>query len=357
MYVQDKTVKCHSVFILLKKMKAAIFEKPGLDNLKVIDNAEEPKISDHDVLIKVKVAGVNPIDHIVTSGALPKVDPLPHIPGAESSGIVEELGSHVNNSGIKKGDRVVVHNKLFDGTCDMCLNGLDMLCRNGGLIGAITNGGFAEYISVPKWNVFEIPDTLDWDIAASLPVTSLTPYHALKEASLKINEYLLVFGASGNTGMMAVQLAKKMGANVIAVSKDDWIKSEFGADYIISDYDKVAESVKEITQGRMADVVLNSLGVGTWDSSFASVGINGRWVAFGGLTGADVKLNVQSLYSKQIKLIGSTGGTRKEMQELIDLSPKLKVRVWKKFKLENIKEALQALFAKERDGRILLNIA
>lgn len=337
-------------------MKAAVFETPGLENLRVVDNVEEPNISDHDVLIQVKVAGVNPIDHFVASGALPKVDPLPHIPGAESSGIVEKLGNHVNNSEIKKGDRVVVHNKVFDGTCDMCLKGLDMLCRNGGLIGAITNGGFAEYISVPERNVFKIPDDLDWDIAASLPVTSLTPYHALNEASLRINEYLLVFGASGNTGMIAVQLGKKMGAKVIAVSKDNWIKSEFGADYIISDYDKVAENVKEITQGKMADVVLNSLGVGTWDSSFASVGVNGRWVAFGGLTGADVKLNIQSLYSKQIKLIGSTGGTRKEMQELIDISHKLKVRVWKKFELENVKEALQALFAKERDGRILLNM-
>jgi NADPH:quinone reductase-like Zn-dependent oxidoreductase len=338
-------------------MKAAVFETPGLENLRVIDNVEEPKINDHDVLIQVKVAGVNPIDHFVASGTLPRVYPLPHIPGAESSGIVEELGNHVNNSEIKKGDRVVVHNKVFDGTCDMCLGGLDMLCRNGGLIGAITNGGFAEYISVPERNVFKIPDKLDWDVAASLPVTSLTPYHALKEASLKLNEYLLVFGASGNTGMIAVQLGNKMGAKVIAVSKDDWIKSEFGADYIISNYEKVAENVKEITQGKMADVVMNSLGVGTWDSSFASVGVNGRWVAFGGLTGADVKLNVQSLYSKQIKLIGSTGGTRKEMQELIDISPKLKVRVWKKFDLENIKEALPALFAKERDGRILLDMA
>jgi NADPH:quinone reductase-like Zn-dependent oxidoreductase len=338
-------------------MKAAIFETAGLENLKVIDNAEEPKISDHDILIKVKVAGINPIDHFVVSGALPKIDPLPHIPGAESSGIVEEVGSHVNNIAVKKGDRVVVHNKMFDGTCDMCLSGLDMICRNGGLIGAITNGGFAEYITVPERNVFKIPDDLDWDIAASLPVTSLTPYHALKEASLKINEYLLVFGASGNTGMIAVQLGKKMGAKVIAVSKDNWIKGEFGADYIISDYDKVAENVKEITEGKMADVVLNSLGVETWDSSFASVGINGRWVAFGGLTGADVKLNVQSLYTKQIKLIGSTGGTRKEMQEIIDVSKALKVKVWKKFKLEDVKEALQALFAKERHGRILLNIS
>src|SRR5215203_5681706 len=261
-------------------MKAAVFETPGLENLRVIDEVEEPKISDHDVLIQVKVAGVNPINYFVSSGALPRVEPLPHILGAESSGIVEELGNHVNNSEIKKGDRVVVHNKVFDGTCDMCLDGLDMLCRNGGLIGAITNGGFAEYISVPDRNVFKIPDDLDWDVAASLPVTSLTPYHALKEASLKINEYLLVFGASGNTGMIAVQLAKKMGAKVIAVSKHAWIKeSEFGgADYLINDYNRVADQIKEITQGKMADVVLNSLGIETWETSYASVGINGRWV-------------------------------------------------------------------------------
>jgi NADPH:quinone reductase-like Zn-dependent oxidoreductase len=339
-------------------MKAAIFETPGLDNLKVIDNAEDPKINDHDILIKVKTAGVNPIDHIVVSGMLPNIVPYPHIPGAESSGIVEQIGSHVSNDNIQVGDRVVVHNKVFDGTCDMCLNGLDMICRNGGLIGAITNGGFAEYISVPERNVFKVPDDMNWDVAASLPVTSLTPYHALNEASVKLNEFLLVFGASGSTGMIAVQLAKKMGAKVIAVSRDNWIKTDFGADYIINDYDKVVEQVKEITQGKMAEVVMNSLGIRTWDSSVESVGINGRLVTFGGLTGGDVKLNVQSLYRKQIKLIGSTGGTRKELQDLITIASKegLKVKVWKKFKLDEVKEALQALFAKERDGRILLDI-
>jgi NADPH:quinone reductase-like Zn-dependent oxidoreductase len=339
-------------------MKAAVFEKPGLDNLKVTDNAEQPKISDHDILIKVKLAGINPIDHFVVSGALPRIDPLPHIPGAESSGIIEQVGSHVNNKNFKKGDRVVVHNKVFDGTCDMCLSGLDMICRNGGLIGAITNGGFAEFITVPERNVFKIPDDMDWNLAASLPVTCLTPYHALNESSMKVNEYLLVFGASGSTGMIAVQLGKKMGAKVIAVSRDDWIKNDFGADYVISDYDRITEKVKDITNGKMADVVMNSLGVNTWNSSFESVGINGRWIAFGGLTGADVKLNVQSLYSRQIKLIGSTGGTRKELQELVNTSStQLKVRVWKKFKLDDIKEALEALFAKDRDGRILLEIA
>ncbi|HZD36538.1 MAG TPA: alcohol dehydrogenase catalytic domain-containing protein [Nitrososphaeraceae archaeon] len=321
-----------------------------------MDNTEKPKIGDHDVLVKVTMAGINPIDNLVVSGELPKIEPVPHIPGAESTGIVEEIGLHVSDNQIKKGDRVVLHNKVFDGTCDMCLNGLDMICRNGGLIGIITNGGFAEYVALPARNVFKISDDLDWDMAASLPVTSLTPYHALKEASLRINEHLLVFGASGNTGMIAVQLGKKMGATVIAVSKNNWIK-DFGADYVISDYPNIIDQVKEITQGRMADVVLNSLGVETWDNSLACVGINGRWVTFGGLTGADVKLNIRSLYTRQIKLIGSTGGTRKEMYDLISNSQQLKVKVWKRFRLDNVKEALQSLFAKGRDGRIILEVA
>jgi NADPH:quinone reductase-like Zn-dependent oxidoreductase len=342
-------------------VKAAIFENPGLENLRVMDNIKEPQVTGHDVLIKVKVAGINPIDNFVVSGALPKLIPLPnHIPGAEISGVVEEVGSHINGNNLRIGDRVIVHNKIFDGTCDMCLNGLDMICRNGGLISVITNGGFAEYISVPERNVFKIPDNLDWDMAASLPVTSLTPYHALKEASLKINEYLLVFGASGSTGMIAVQLAKKMGAKVIAISKHDWVKyTEFGgADYVINDYGKVVDQVKDITQGKMADVVLNSLGIETWDSSYASIGINGRWVTFGTLSGPDIKLNLQSLYTKQIKLVGSTGGTRRELQDIIDMAAnkELKVKVWKKFKLDNVKEAIESLSANERDGRILLDI-
>ena len=128
-------------------MKAAIFEKPGLENLKIKHDVELPKITDHDVLIRVKMAGVNPIDHITVSG-IREIKPLPHIPGAETSGVVEEYGRHVKS--LKKGDRVIVYNVVFDGMCDMCMSGDEMLCRNGGVIGVVTNGGFAEYIAVPE---------------------------------------------------------------------------------------------------------------------------------------------------------------------------------------------------------------
>jgi NADPH:quinone reductase-like Zn-dependent oxidoreductase len=334
-------------------MRAAIFERQGLEYLNIKEDVQQPTITDHEVLVKVKSAGVNPIDYLTVSN-IPGIKPLPHIPGVEVAGIIEKVGNHVTD--LKEGDKVVVYNVIFDGTCDMCLNGYEMCCRNAGILGVITNGGFADYLSASEKNVFKIPDNVQWDVAASLATTTKTPYHALREASLKLNEFLVIFGASGNTGMMAVQFGKKMGAKVIAVSKDNWIKTDFGADYIISDYDKVVEQVKDITQGKMADVVLNSLGANTWENSLSCVGINGRWVTFGGLTGAEVKLNVQSLYRKQIKLIGSNGSTRKEFKDVIDMSRELKVRVWKTFKLEDAKEALQALFSKERDGRILLEI-
>jgi D-arabinose 1-dehydrogenase-like Zn-dependent alcohol dehydrogenase len=75
---------------------------------------------------------------------------------------------------------------VFDGTCDLCLIQSEMLCRNVGIIGVATNGGFAEYISVPERNVFKIPDEMDWDLAASLSISNLTAFHALMEASLKV---------------------------------------------------------------------------------------------------------------------------------------------------------------------------
>jgi len=78
----------------------------------------------------------------------------------------------------------------------------------------ITNGGFVQYVSVPEKNLIKISDEIIWEMAASLPVSALTSYHAIKESNIKPNDVVVVFGASGNTGMFAVQLVKMMGATV-----------------------------------------------------------------------------------------------------------------------------------------------
>ena len=124
-------------------MRAAIFERQGLENLNVKEDVQQPTITDHDVLIKVKTAGVNPIDYFTVSN-IPGTKPLPHIPGTEVAGIIEKVGDHVST--LKKGDKVVVYNSIFDGTCDMCLSGYEMLCRNGRIIGVNTDGAL-EYLS------------------------------------------------------------------------------------------------------------------------------------------------------------------------------------------------------------------
>jgi len=331
-------------------MKALVFEKFGLNNLKLQD-VNEPDIKAYEVLIKVKMAGVNPIDYFTVTG-IRSVKPVPHIPGAEFAGIVEKVGSCVST--VKPGDRVIVYNRVFDGTCDMCISGYEMMCRNGGIMGVITNGGFAQYVSVPEKNLIKISDEIIWEMAASLPVSALTSYHAIKESNIKPNDVVVVFGASGNTGMFAVQLAKMMGATVIAVSRKSWLK-DLGADYV-TDYFSLVNLVEKVTNGKMADVIINALGAEIWDYGLQILGRRGKIVVFGALTGSEVKIPMSNIYNMHASIIGTTGGTKKELYELVNICHKCKVKIWKKFKLEEGKDALESLFSKERDGRIIIEI-
>lgn len=154
---------------------------------------------------------MNPIDYYTVTG-MRDVDPMPHIPGVEFAGIVEEVGKEVTR--VSPGDRVVVYPRIFDGTCDLCMAEHEHLCRNGGIIGVNSNGGFAERAVVRESNVFRLPDSVPWDLAASLPVAGLTAFHALMEARVLPGDVVVIVGASGNTDQFTLQLAKLIGARV-----------------------------------------------------------------------------------------------------------------------------------------------
>jgi NADPH:quinone reductase-like Zn-dependent oxidoreductase len=329
-------------------LRAVVFEKQGLENLQVLEVAE-PEIGDYDVLIEVKLAGVNPIDYNVVTN-LPNVKPMPHIPGTEFAGIITKLGRHVTK--LKEGQRTTVYTRTFDGTCPMCLAGTEMLCQHGGMISRSTNGGFAQYVAVPAKCALPIPDDLNWELAASLPVGALTSYHALRQVDLKVNETFVVFGSSGNTGLFALQLGKRFGAKVLAVSGKPWV-AEFGADYVIP-HEGATEKIFELTHGALADVVLNSLGTLTWQAAFDSVAPNGRLTLFGTLTGKTAELALDKVYNKQIKIIGSTGGTRQELTQLINNANYLKTKIWKIYPLEEAAQALKDLNNPLRQGRIMI---
>ncbi|MCL5007506.1 MAG: alcohol dehydrogenase catalytic domain-containing protein [Candidatus Marsarchaeota archaeon] len=331
-------------------MKAVVFEKQGLENLSVRD-VEIPKVGPGTVLVRIRMAGVNPIDFkAVTS--IPHVSPVPHIPGAEFAGEIEEVGSGV--SGLAKGDRVTVYNRHFDGTCRMCRSGNQQLCVSGYIIGVGSNGGFAEYAVVDAKNAFRIPDGLGWEMAASLPVSALTAYHAIAESRLKAGETAVILGASGNTGLFALQFAHEIGSRTIGISRKNWIK-EFGAEMVF-DSASAVEKLKEFTGGEMADVVLNSLGEKFWDMGIKMLGYGGRMVGFGTLSGNMVGIDFNEMYSKQTRIIGSTGGTIDEFGELVSNAAAYKLRVWKKVGLEEVKSALESLESPEREGRLLVEM-
>ncbi len=331
-------------------MKALVFDKNGLENLRVAD-IEKPALDPHSVLVRVKAASVNPVDY-ATVVSIRNVTPIPHIPGVEFAGVVEAVGDHVRE--IKPGDRVAVYNRIFDGTCDMCLAGQEMLCRRGGIIGIVTNGGFAEYALVPARNVFKIGDNVSWELAASLSVGALTAYHALRRASVSPGEVVVVIGASGNTGMFAVQLAKMMGAKVVAVSRRQWLR-DLGADEVVN-LDNARNAVERTSGGLMADVVIDPLGSQTMSKSMGLLGANGRIVTFGALTGDELKISIREIYSRQLKIIGSTGGTRREMLDLVRMAneERLRVKVWRSYDLGRGVEALRNLYSSERDGKIMV---
>ncbi len=317
-------------------MKAVLVREPGGFENTRIDDVQIPK---GDMLIRVKYAGLNPVDINTIRGQTNyRIEPYPHIPGAEFVGTVEERGK---SKIFDEGDRVLVYPRLFDGICDHCISGREEICRRGGVIGVASNGGFAEFYATDEKHLFQIPDELDFLDAVSLPVGGLTAYHALKAANLERKERVLVVGASGNTGQYGVMLAKAMGADVYYISRKSWIKKLGGKPW----------------SGETVDVLVNSLGSGFWEKFMNYLDTGGRLVTFGTLTGTEGILNIAFLYTGERKIIGSTGGTPRELSELIQLvvRKKLKSKLWKVYPVDEYSRAI-ANYDK-RDGRIVLRFS
>ncbi len=316
----------------------------GKENLKFV-NIEKPQAKFGEVLVRITKAGLNPIDYNLIHGKIVyNLAPVPHIPGSEAIGIVETDGSI-----FKKGDRVMIYNRVFDGTCYMCRSHREHLCRNGGIWGVVSNGAYTEFVSISEKNLFHIPDGLSEEVAVSLPIGGLTSYRALIRAGARPGDSILIYGASGNTGIFASQLASIMGLDVYGVSRKAWVK-DFGCSTVFS--------TGEVPEDFKADIVINSLGADFWKESVSHVATGGRIVSFGVLTGREASLDIAHLYTSEIEVIGSTGGSLEDLTRLMKLTAKheLKAPVATRMKLMQLGRALDE-FEKIRDGRIILEIS
>ena len=207
---------------------------------------------------------------------------------------------------------------LSCGHCAQCLAGRDNRCADYDVLGYQSDGGYAEYVSVPSVNVIAIPSHIEFIEAAAFPLTFLTAWHMLfNRARLEEGETVLVLAAGSGVGQAAIQLARHAGAVVIATagSAEKLAQAEkLGAAATINHAtDDVAAGVKKITAGRGADVVVEHVGKATWDMSLRSLSKGGRLVTCGATTGHDASVDLRHLFGRQLSLVGSYMGEKAEL--------------------------------------------
>jgi propanol-preferring alcohol dehydrogenase len=300
-------------------MKAARLHKIG-ENLS-IDDVEVPRIGPNDVLVDIKAAGICHSDLNYRKGIVP-VRRLPITLGHEIAGVVAEKGSQVK--GLKKGDRVCVHYIVSCGKCVYCRTNRENFCVEYEMIGMTIDGGFAEYIAVPARSIMKLPSVIPFDQGSIIGCAVSTAFHALRRGRLARGNTVLVNGIGG-LGVHVLKLAKVLKAGrIVAVDVSDEklkLAKRMGADDVVNAASEdPAEKLKQITAGRLADVVVDLVGVGTIEKMIECVGKGGRMVLVG-IGQKEIRISpYHTIIGKEMDLLGVNDHLSTEMIELIRLA-------------------------------------
>lgn len=346
-------------------MKAARIIKPK-ESLQVQD-LDIPKATGSQVVVKVRSSGVCHSDIHLWEGGYEGIEgqflkatdrgvTYPLTPGHEIAGMIESLGEEAEKEAIDKNDKVIVYPWIGEGVCPACRVGEENLCDKPRSLGVYTDGGYAEYVLVPSYKYLVKIGDLDTDVAATLSCSALTAYGAVKNADLKPNDNVVIIGAGGGLGLMAVQLAKAVtGARIIALDLDHEklkVAKENGADEIVSPKDgDPAKRVMDITDNLGADAIIDFVNASkTVETDMKMLRRRGRAVLVG-LFGGELKLSLVSMPTRAYRLIGSYTGSLSDLIELVSLAKRgvIEPVVSHRFKLSQATEALQML----KDGKIL----
>ena len=342
-------------------MKAIVIPKHGGTEVLQYTEIATPQPGPAEVLVRVRACALNHLDLWVRGGIPGRPFPLPLVPGSDISGEVAQIGAGVTS--VRVGDIVVLAPGVSCGQCAACAAGNDNQCRTYAMFGEGRNGGCAEYVLSPVVNVLPMPAHLSFEEAAAVPLVLLTAWHMLvARAQLKPGEDVLVLGAGSGVGSAAIQIAKLMGARVIATAgsqaKLDKAR-ELGADDVINHSEqKILDEVKRLTDKRGVDVVFEHVGTATWEQSVMSLATGGRLVTCGGTTGYAVQVDIRYLFRRHLSLLGSFMGTRGELHAVLKLVGEKKLRpvVDRIFPLAEIVQAHQRLEQREQFGKIVLTV-
>ncbi len=322
------------------------------------EEVPDPKPRKDQVLVRVRACAMNHLDLWVRKG-LPGIN-LPRIPGSDIAGEIAEVGEYITD--FKPGQRVIVAPMHFCNHCAKCVAGLQNQCREFTVLGNGVDGGDCELIAVPAVNVIPIPDSLDFNQAASVPLVFLTAWHMLTgRAAVRPGHTVLVLGANSGVGIAAIQIAKLFHTRVITTAGDERKMErarELGADFVINHYQqKISEEVRKITNKEGVDIVIEHVGPATWDDSVRSLKPGGTLVTCGATTGPKVGLDLRFLFSRQLSLLGSYMGTMSELYEVLGhvFTGRVKPVIDRVFPLKEIRAAHGYMEKSQMFGKILLN--
>ena len=339
-------------------MKAIQIKKHG--NVRVLNYSEieNPICPPNKIKIKIRACSINHLDIWVRSG-IPGINlPLPLILGSDGSGIVVEVGNRVKLCDVN--DEVIIQPGTYDKSCKMVKDGRENFSKSYGILGETENGVQAEYVVLNHENIFQKPKHLSFIEAASMPLVFMTSYQMLIErAKLLKDETVLIYGATSGIGMAAIQIAKDVGAKIIATVGDE-SKVEYainlGADYVINHNDgDMLQKIKNITKNGV-NVVFEHIGPVTWLNSLKALSIGGRIVTCGATTGKSVSIDLRHLFMKQQTILGSTMSSisvfKKVIRKIND--KKYLPYIDKIYKFKDIKEAHLRMENRKHFGKIIL---
>ena len=346
-------------------MKAVIFTQHGGPEVLTYTDVAEPKPRADEVLVRVRACALNHLDLWIRRGIpgiqIPMPHAIGHIGGSDIAGEIAATGELVSD--IRAGEKILLQPGVSCGRCAACLAGNDNLCRKYTLLGYLVNGGYAEYVVAPARNVVAMPAGLSFEEAAAIPLVFLTAWHMLvTRAKLQAGEDVLILGGGSGVGSAGIQIAKVLGARVIATvgseEKAEKTRALGADDVIIHTKENFQAKVKELTAKRGVDVVFEHVGTATWPMSIASLAVNGRLVTCGATTGFDAKIDLRFLFSRHLSILGSYMASKAELFPVLELVARKLVHpvVDKIFPLAEARAAHERLESREQFGKIMLKI-
>jgi acryloyl-coenzyme A reductase len=326
----------------------------------VLEDLPVPQPAADEALIRVKACAVDQFDLTIRDGKFAMAKKLPIILGHEIAGVVEALGTGVKS--VSVGDRVTSTLYLTCGKCRYCQAGRETICADfKGYVGIHTPGAYAEYTTIPAVNLVKIPESISFPGGSVLANAIGTPFHALtKRARLQPGEHIIITGAGGGVGIHAVQLARMMGAFVMAVDIGEEklsLARDLGAE-VVFDVSKgdFSAAAREWTKGEGVDVVLELVGSATFDSSIKSLARAGRMVIVGSHTGTTLTASPQAIIANEWEILGSRNVSKRELAEVVELvaAGRIKPVVTGIYPLEKAESIHQRLRNQEIIGRVVL---